>query len=270
MKPSMRFSIRHRASLGFALALMVTAAQAHMPYLLPSTFDATGRNQVTVTASFTEAPFTPDVAMKSDRYAVLLPGGALQAITDVHYLKDLAAFDVTLPENGIYRVSSGERLGRKAKMWKQPNGSWKFVDEKDAAPQGVTLVEVQSVTKAEAYVVRGKANARALTPEGKGLEIALQTPPQDIVARQPAQATLLYQGRPLPDVVVEIYKGTVDGGEHSKPTLSVRSDAQGRLQWTPTAPGTYLAMVRHRAEAPAGSETAWRSHTYALTFSVAE
>jgi hypothetical protein len=35
---------------------------------------------------------------------------------------------------------------------------------------------------------------------------------------------------------------------------------------TPPDAGTYLVLIRHRTEAPAGSETPYRSYTYTLTF----
>src|ERR1700749_3085754 len=44
-------------------ALLAGAAQAHSPYLMPNAFDATGRDHVTVEASFTEHVFIPDVVM---------------------------------------------------------------------------------------------------------------------------------------------------------------------------------------------------------------
>jgi hypothetical protein len=52
------------------------AAQAHSPYLLPSTvFDVSDRKLVTVQGSFTESFFTPEVVMKSDAWAVVGPDG---------------------------------------------------------------------------------------------------------------------------------------------------------------------------------------------------
>ena len=256
------------ALLGLTLGLL-SAAQAHMPYLLPNTFDAGDRKHVSVSASFTEALFVPDVAMKSDRYAVITPSGERQPISTVHYLKDLAAFEVATPDSGVYRITSGERLGRKAKAWRQADGSWKFVDERGTEPKDAKIVEIQSVTTADAYVTRGKANRTALAPTGKGVEIALTPLPLDIVAKQPVQADLLFEGKALPNVAVDFFRGSLEGTSES-PLMTVRSDARGKLVFSLPEGGTYLALVRHRTESPAGAETPWRSYSYSLTFAVDE
>ena len=266
LSPMLRTSA---AFLGLTLGLL-SAAQAHMPYLLPNTFDATSRKHVSVIASFTDAPFVADVAMRSDAYAVITPGGKRVAITQVNYLKDLAAFELATPDNGIYRITSGERLGRKAKAWRQADGNWKFVDERNAElPKEAKVVEVQSVTIADAYVVRGKGDRTALAPTGQGVEIALQKAPHEMQSKQTVKAETLFAGKALPNANVEIYRGTLEGSNAS-PVVSVRSDTQGRFEFALPAAGTYLALIRHRVESPAGAETPWRSYSYTLTFAVEE
>lgn len=255
--------------LGSALFLLSAGAQAHMPYLLPNSFDLNTRNHVSVVASFTDALFVPDVAMKSDAYAVITPSGERQPITQIQYLKDLATFEVATREPGVYRITSGERLGRKARMWQQADGVWKFVDEREPAPVQAKVVDVQSVTTADVYVTRGKANRTALSPSGKGVELALQTLPHEIVAKQSAKAELLFEGKALADVNVDFYRGSLEG-INAKPVLTARSDAQGRIAFTLPDTGTYLALIRHRIESPPGAETAWRSYSYSLTFAVVE
>jgi hypothetical protein len=46
----------------------------------------------------------------------------------------------------------------------------------------------------------------------------------------------------------------------------VKSDASGRFGIRPEDAGSYLILVRHRAAAPAGAETPYRSYTYTLAF----
>lgn len=248
------------ALLGLGL---MTSSYAHMPYLLPNAFDATGRDHVSVIGSFSEALFVADVALKSDRYTITTPSGQTLPIAQVSYLKDLAAFEVATPENGLYRISTGERLGRKSKMQQKADGGWEFLDEHSAPATG-KVVEVQSVTSSDVYVIRGKSNTTALQPTGVGVELKLVTSPINIVANQPAQAELLFQGKPLANADVIIYRGTLDGQGNKE--FSFKSDAQGKLAFTVPTAGIYLALIRHRTEAPAGSETPWRSYTYTLTF----
>lgn len=243
------------------------SAQAHMPYLLPNTFDASERDHVSVIASFTEVPFVADVVMKSDHYSVITPGGTRLPITQIAYLQDLAAFEVATPANGVYRITSGERLGRKSKMQRRADGGWDFLDERSPVDANAKVVAVQSVTTADAYVLRGPAQRSdaSLQPTGVGVELKLLTLPDHIAAQQPVQAELLFQGKPLANTAVTLYRGTLDdsGGVQ---TLSFKSDAKGQLDFTVPAAGTYLALIRHRTESPAGAETPWRSYSYTLTF----
>ncbi len=261
-------NISHRAARSRAFpicvgVLLCTSAQAHMPYLLPNAFDTTGRDHVSVIGSFTEAPFVADVALKSERYTVTTPSGKTVPIAQVSYLKDLAAFEVATTEDGVYRISTGERLGRKSKMQQKADGGWEFLSE-NSPPATGKVVEVQSVTASDVYVIHGKANTTALLPTGVGVELKLLTSPINIVANQPTHAELLFQGKPLANTDVIIYRGTLDG--QGTKEFSVKSDAQGKLSFTVPATGTYLALIRHRTEAPAGAETPWRSYTYTLTF----
>uniref|UniRef100_B0SX81 Uncharacterized protein n=1 Tax=Caulobacter sp. (strain K31) TaxID=366602 RepID=B0SX81_CAUSK len=57
----MRRSLSFAAfAVGAAFAgVLAGAAQAHSPYLLPSTFDVTDRKLVTVQGAFTESFFSP-------------------------------------------------------------------------------------------------------------------------------------------------------------------------------------------------------------------
>lgn len=246
---------------------LIGNAHAHMPYVLPNVFDATGRDHVSVIASFTETPFVADVAMKSDSYAVITPSGVRLAVTSVNYLKDLAAFEVSTTENGVYRITSGERLGRKSKMYRTADGEWEFLEAKGEAPGNAKAVEVQSVTTADAYVIRGpvKDNDKALQATGVGVEIKLLTLPGRVAANQPMQAELLFQGKPLANTPVTVYHGTLDGLD-DRQTFNFKSDAQGKLVFTVPTTGTYLALIRHRTESPGGAETPWRSYSYSLTF----
>jgi uncharacterized GH25 family protein len=240
------------------LAMLAGVANAHSPYLLPNTFDVTGRDHVTVQGSFTEHFFTPDVAMKSDDFHVIGPDGATVALAPT-YFKDVTVMEAATTANGTFRFTSGARVGRISKVV-QKDGKWVFIEPGKPTPEGA--MEMQSITTAEAYVSRGAPNDAALAPVGKGLEFHALTHPNKIGAGDPANFEVLLDGKPLAGQTISVHRAgeDADGG---KP-LEVVSDAAGRVTIKVDRPGDYLAMTRHRIN-PADGKPG-RSLTYALTF----
>ena len=258
------FSKTKSALLGAAACVLAPgAALAHMPYLMPNYFDVTARDHVTIQASFTEDAFAPDVVMRSDAWFVRGPSG-VTPVANVTYMRDLAAFEAALPASGTYRISSGERLGRKSKMFRNAAGQWIMTGEEGEAGSS-PLVDVQSVTIAEVYVTRQSPSRDALGATGKSLDLVPVTHPNEIFAKEPATFQLQFEGKPLQGALITVYRaaGVYDG---KKVAAEVTTGADGRFTITPPDGGTYLALVRHRTEAPAGAETPYRSYSYALTF----
>src|SRR5688572_24417990 len=164
-----------RIVLALAAASIAPSALAHSPYLLPNAFDVADGDTVSVQASFTEHFFVPDVAMKSDTFAVTAPDGRVSPLTPV-YTRAVTILDVDLGQTGTYRISSGARRGnvRKAVL---DQGEWKFLRGSDAVPANATVYEMTSITQAVVYVTRGPASESALAPTGKGLELQLLSHP---------------------------------------------------------------------------------------------
>ncbi len=258
--------MRHQV-LGLALgaALAASAAQAHSPYLLPNTFDATDRDHITVQGSFTEHFFSPVVVMKADDYHAIGPDGARTPVSPT-YLRDLAVFELPTPANGTYRITTGTRAGRVAKAH-LVKGEWIFLNPEEPIPAGVNAVDMQSITRAEVYVSRGAPNAAALAPIGKGIEFHAITHPSSLFIGQPATFEVLLNGKPLPGQVIELHKGDEVYAGAEKGT-TVTADKAGRFSLTVATAGVYQAMTRHRVDAAPGAPA--QSLTYALTFDVSQ
>ncbi|MDZ7922071.1 hypothetical protein, partial [Rhodoferax sp.] len=77
---------------------------------------------------------------------------------------------------------------------------------------GIKVVDVQSVTTADVYVTRGKANRTALTPSGKkAWNSACKR-----CARNRCEAVcqgrrVLFGGKALADVSVDFFRGSLEG-----------------------------------------------------------
>jgi uncharacterized GH25 family protein len=264
-----RDRLRLMASALALAAVAPGAALAHMPYLLPNMFDAGKRDHVTVEASFAEDAFVPEVVMQSAPFHVQGPRGDAP-ITSVVNLRDLAVFEAALPSDGTYRISSGERLGRRSKMYKGPTGQWLMGGEGGGAPpKDATMVEVQSVTVADVYVTRGAPSKEALATTGKGLELRTGAHPNELFAAQPVEFRLTFDGRPLEGATVDLFRsaGVYDG---KKAAGQGKTDAAGKVALTPPDAGTYLALIRYRTTSPAKAETPYRSYSYTLAFEATE
>ena len=248
-------------------ALSAPAAQAHMPYVLPTLFDIGKGDHVTVQSAFAEEAFLPEVAMRDAPFHMVGPDGKDIAPGPVTHLRDLSIFEAATVVDGTYRVTTGQRVGRKGKMFRQGN-EWKMRGEGSEAAAAAEQVDVQSMTLAEAYVTRGQPTDAVLKPLGKALEIQAVTHPNAIVAGSDASFALLFDGKPLANADITLFRsaGLYDG---RKVAAQVKSGADGRFILKPEDAGTYLVLVRHRAAAPAGAETPYRSYTYTLTFDAA-
>lgn len=252
-----------RASLaGGALlsALLGPVAQAHSPYLLPTVFDASDRKIVTVQGAFTESFFTPEVAMKSDGYAVIGPDGVRTALVPL-YTRELALVEAATEKPGTYRITTGLRAGRVAKA-ALVKGEWEFFEGSKAPADAI---DMQSLTLAEVYVTRGAPNDMALAPHGKGLEFRAVTHPSKIVTGQDAVFEVLFNGKPVPGQVITL-QGADDRYADTKAAPRIlKSDANGRFAVRVDRSGVYQIQSRYRVAAPAPGQPG-QSFTYALTF----
>lgn len=258
---------RYCLAVTLMAAIGASAAQAHMPYVLPTLFDIGKGDHVTVQSAFAEDAFLPEVAMRDAPFHLVGPDGRDIATGPVTHLRDLSIFEAATAADGTYRVTSGQRAGRKGKMFKQGT-EWKMRGEGSEPPANAEQVDVQSMTLAETYVTRGAPSDGALKPVGKALEIQPVTHPNGIVAGSDASFRLLFDGKPLANAAITLFRsaGVYDG---RKVAGQVSSAADGRFTLKPEDAGTYLILVRHRAASPAGAETPYRSYTYTLTFDAA-
>ncbi len=254
-----------RVATGVALLIGAVPSTAHMPYVLPSLFDAGERKTITLEASFTEDAFRPEIAMKDAPFEITGPDGSISRLATPVAMTELTLAEAKLPSDGLYRVSSGQRLGRMGKMYRDGQ-EWKMVGESAEPPATVRLVDVQSTTLADAYVLRGKpAGLGALAARGKALEIHPLGDPSAISARDVVPLEILYLGRGLANAQVTLFRetGFYDG---KKIVGEFTSDNTGKLNVTPPDSGRYLLLVRHRDAAPAAAGAPYYSYTVTLAF----
>jgi uncharacterized GH25 family protein len=259
----MRRSLLSAALLAGATLAGMGVAQAHSPYLLPSTFDVSDRKVVTVQGSFTESFFTPEVVMKADTWAVVGPDGVRKPLTPTN-LRELALVEAPTEAAGTYRITTGQRTGRTAKAV-LVKGEWEFIENPSKAPAGATPVDMQSLTMADVYVTRGAPSTAALAPIGKGLEFVAVTHPSDITTGQDAKFVVLFDGKPVKGQPVTLNAGDDRYADAKTPPVTVVSDDKGQFTIKPARSGVYQIQSRYRV-APTATDAMGHSYTYALTF----
>lgn len=256
----------------FALALLSAcclSAQAHTPYLLPTSFEAAPRAVISVDASFADKFFIPEVAFGETRFTLTAPDGTVTPIADVRQFKTRTVAEHKLPdEKGTYRVSTGPRLGAIFRSWERNGKVETARDPSTPTPADARLLShYQSLSVSETYITVGKPSAAALKPSGKGLEIVPATHPSDLFAGEKFDFTVQYEGKPLAGQKVEIFRSAMDlASQHSVDALT--TDGQGRISYALPKSGIYLALVRLRADAPAGAAAPQYGNNYTLTFRV--
>lgn len=246
--------------------LLCGVAQAHSPYLKPNTFSADAqRKHVTVEASFAEGDLRPDVAMKSEAFHLIGPDGRKLPLAPAAVLKDASYLEVPLAAgNGTYLVSSGVRKGRLAKgVLRQ--GKVHFVERKEDVQPGDTPIEVQSLTRADVYVTRGKPSA--VDYDTEGVEIHPVTKPYDLYAGETVTVRVRENRQPLAGQTLTVIADGQNYASQKQAEQDFSTNAAGEVSFKPRTAGLYLLQVRVRRASP-DNPALWLSHTATLTLEV--
>jgi uncharacterized GH25 family protein len=260
------------AAIALALTLAAApAAQAHRAWLAPQQTVLSGdQGFVAFDAAISNTLFLADhAAMRLEGLTITGPDGALGAPQNPSTSKFRSTFDVALPKPGTYRVAvategvmASYKLGDETKRWRG-----KAEELATALPAGAAEVKVTETTRRiESFVTLGAPNTTALKPSGKGLELEFVTHPNDLAAGEAAQFRLLLDGKPAPDVEVDVVLGDTRyraSGVEQK----LKSGAEGLVRITWPEAGMYWleASVRNgKSSLP----NAQRSATYVATLEV--
>ncbi len=251
-----------------AFSLAPSMANAHTPFLVPTSFEPLYEGWVSLDAGFSEVFFVPEVAFDKGNFQVLTPKGEWVAPGRLEQFKTRSVVEYQAKDEGTYRFTTGLRKAAIFRMY-EVNGERKHSrDPKEVLPKGAKILDhYQSATLAEAYVTLKKPTATALKPYNQGLEIVPVTHPNDVYAGESFAFQVLLDGKPLADNEVSLFTG-YDGNEHEKPTQTTKTDKDGKAQLTIANVGTYLLYTRKSAPAPKGAEAPNYGYVYTLSFAV--
>jgi uncharacterized GH25 family protein len=251
-----------------ALLIGAAPALAHTNYMMPSVFSTTQGEVVTIESSFAEMRwFAPEFVVVSADYHVIRPDGARDSFDTMTELEQLTVLESDLTEDGTYRFTTGERLGRGGEL-ALVDGAWVDLDENGEAPAGaMETASSQTATVADVYVTKGAPTRAAVDGLVGRLAIRPITHPSEIYLDEGFSFELMFDGEPFANQELTLVR---EGGSYEEPKyeIALTTDEQGRASASFDEPGVYLMWTRHRARAPEGAESGVRSYTTSLTFEV--
>ncbi|MEL6686299.1 MAG: DUF4198 domain-containing protein [Pseudomonadota bacterium] len=263
-------SLRSAALLSLS-AVVAAPAFAHTSYLKPTTFSTTRGNMVTLQCSFTENFSNPEIAVKSQDFHYYTPSGERRDYDNIVTLRQITLLEQAIEEEGTYRFSTGERLGRKGTILVLRDRTEKRLFGEAAknpeVPEGGKIVTTQTATVADVYVTKGAPTDGATNVDIGRLVLRPAVHPNEIYLDEPLEVTVSFDGQLLKDQTMSLYR---EAGEFDadKGKSELKTDANGVVTIPFQEAGVYLLYTRHKADAPAGSETDRRSYTTSLTFEV--
>lgn len=268
-----------------AAALVPAAAQAHRQWILPSATVLSGNAPwVTFDAAVSSEVFYFDAApmrladVTAPQGMPVMPGANLRITTPdgMETVAENAAmgrlrsvFDLRLGQNGTYKIASTNqgvlatyKVDGQTKRWR--GTAENLVKEIPANAQEVQVTETAS--RLETFVTLGKPTESVFKTTGVGLEMVPVTHPNNLFAGEKATFKILLDGKPAPDLEVEI----VPGGNRYRFKLGdvvVRTGADGTF----TAPFPEAGMYWVGMDVEDGNAKiagAKRRASYAVTLEV--
>jgi hypothetical protein len=244
-------------AIAIALAGIACAAQAHRPWMLPtSTFIETEREAwVTIDGAVSEGLFNTDhMPLRMDGLTVTDPDGVTAPAPAATMSKFRSSVDLKLPKDGTYRVTlaavnvmGSYKLNGETKRFR--------ATEQNVAkeiPAGATDVSrTTMVQRQDTFVTVNKPTTGALKPVGTGLELVPVTHPNELRAGEKASFRFQLDGKPLANFPFSLipggvkYRGTIN-------EVRFTTDAKGEATFTLPAPNMYWLSAAWPANAPRG------------------
>ena len=260
-----------------ALAGLALNAEAHRPWLLPSSSMVDAKDAwVTVDAAISEGLFDIDhQPLKLDGVVAYGPDGAKVALENASTGKLRSTFDLHMTRPGTYKIALVTQ--NVMASYKDASGEIKrFRGSEDALAKEVPanaadLKISRSYGRLETFVSAGTPDNAAFKPTGVGLELVPVTHPNDMRAGEQATWRFLLDGKPAANQAFSLipggvrYRGTLGEIRHS-------TDAKGEATFEIPAAGMYMVSSSWPAAAPAAAgqppQMPARRVTYAATVEV--
>lgn len=258
------------AALLLAATALATPAAAHRTWMLPSATVLSGGDQwVTVDAAVSNDLFYFEhQPLRLDGLVAVGPDGQPVKVENQARGRYRSTFDVHLAQPGTYRfgvvnnaVFGSYKVDGEQKRFRAMGGQMPDVPE---TATDVRLTQVQG--RLETFVTSGKPTDAVLKTTGTGLELVAETHPNSLFADEEARFSLVLDGKPAPEVEIEI----VPGGNRYRQKLGdmkVKTGPDGTFSVRWPAAGMYW-LSAEVTDDKATIKNARRRASYTATFEV--
>ncbi len=241
--------------LALALAGLALNAQAHRPWMVPSSSLVDAKDPyVTVDAAISEGLFDIDhQPVKLDALEITGPDGARVAPENAVTGRLRSVFDVKLAKPGTYKaaivsrgVMASYKLNGETKRWRGTEEAF----AKDIPADALDVKATRLDSRMETFFSAATTSDAVFKPTGVGLELVPVSHPNDMRAGEKATWRFLLDGKPAANQAFSL----VAGGVRYRGVLGeIRqsTDAKGEITFTIPAPGMYYLSSSWPAAAPA-------------------
>ncbi len=259
-----------RIVLAGATAAFLSAAAsafAHAGFIVPVLDESDTNGQVLLNATFSDSFPEAEIALRSQDWIIVAPSGETIAFDKVASNASRTVLRAYLVEDGTYRLSSGERLGRTSEVARIDGGLIRLGRDgvaKAELPGDAEILTSQTATVSDIYLSRGTPSADVLDSRIGRLAIIPTSDPTNFAPGDTLNFTMEFDGKSLPGMPVTAF---VPGGsrEEGAPEATLVTGEHGEVSLRCETRGAHLLMVRHLALAPEGAETDVQSYTTTLT-----
>lgn len=290
---------------------VVASAHSVSPFLLPEVFDTKAATNVSFQSALTVEKFFVASNNFKTSYAVTEPDGQEKVISAAASLKRFNVGEFELPKEGTYRVRTVDATGNSTK-YALVDGRWLRVRPvrvpqanapqpqqqapqaaattaakpatqpatpaqpprmiaADKVPENAQTLEVKTHIIAETFVTKAKPSK---IPEvtNKGFEVKLITHPNELFAGESLKGQVIYNGQPVKDLEVDIFKGASSYDVSAKREMPhVKTNAKGEFEVKFDQAGIYLIAASYPEGNPDNTKKPQaETFTYGLTVEVVQ
>ncbi|WP_151714716.1 DUF4198 domain-containing protein [Acinetobacter sp. TUM15071] len=295
--------MRHLLTVALFSALPTFSfAHTASPFLLPEVFDSKADNVSFQSGITVEKFFVPSRNFKTD-YQVTTPEGKTETIKAAAELKKFNIAEVNLTTDGTYRLRTQNATGNPTK-YALIDGRWlrvrpqrpanansmppqsnnaeqkapqapanqppRFIAE-DQIPANAKTAQTINTYIAESFITKGKpSTVPAVT--NKGFEFKFITHPNELYAGESFKAQVLMDGKPVPNLEVDVFKGASSYQPNAKRDQPhVKTNAKGEVEVKFNEAGIYLITTAYpEANTDNTKQPIAQSYTYSVTVEVTE